>query len=373
MPDIDWNVLSPHRPLGFGDKLYVPRPGAAGALGGGEKLAALVRAGRRPVAVAGPAGAGKSTELSVAAGTLQKDFVACLIPLDRLLDAHRLTWDEALRHIAGHLAAMALSVLRIKLSPELKAVLVASEVLNPKFAPNATAEDLGTDTGAEVLLRLVREVRKIGRRGTTVLLVDGLEKCTPETSRDVVKSLLAMREEVGLVLVVPPGMVMGPSSYDVVSLVRVVPVRAVPVLKEPGAGWQPAREFLRAMVQKRLGMEAVSTGFSNLLGLAAERSGGLPRLFLELVQDAGGYASMAGRELPTLPDLDEATRDHADTLACLLRDGDAAALKAADGTTGVEVPLERRLRFLEQGLLFEYELNGEVRVHPAPLLRLGAE
>ena len=55
-------------------------------------------------------------------------------------------------------------------------------------------------------------------------------------------------------------------------------------------------------------------------------------------------------------------------MRCLLREGDVAALREADGSGGTEVPLTRRLRFLEQGLLLEYDIGGRVVVHPAPAL-----
>jgi hypothetical protein len=48
--------------------------------------------------------------------------------------------------------------------------------------------------------------------------------------------------------------------------------------------------------------------------------------------------------------------------------GDIDQLRAADGTTGVEIPEERRLRLLMHGLLLEYRVQQGVVVHPAPLL-----
>lgn len=365
---LDWSKLAPNRPLGFNDPVYVPRPAALGTHGG-ERLAVLLRGAKRPIVVAGPAGAGKSTELAVAAGLLQKEWVACPVPLDRLLDVHRLTADEALNHAAGHLATIALSLLRIKLSTELKAELVANGVLNAKYAPEGASK--AAVGGAELLLRTVREVRKIGRRGQVALFVDGLEKCPEATARDVTLGLLAMRDEIGLVIVAPPGLTTGPASYDVVSQVRVVPLRALPVMREPGAPWQSAREFFRAVVMKRLGLETLPMNMVNVLNTAAEFSGGVLKSYLQLVQDAAGYAAVHGRDALTVRDVEDAARDATDVMTCLLRDGDTASLREADGTAGIEVPLERRLRYLVHGLMLEYEVDGRSVVHPAPLLRLG--
>jgi hypothetical protein len=46
--------------------------------------------------------------------------------------------------------------------------------------------------------------------------------------------------------------------------------------------------------------------------------------------------------------------------------GDADALRAMHGTDGLEAPPDRKIRFLEQGLLLEYRQNRTttVRVHP---------
>lgn len=364
----DWTKLAPGRPLGFNDPLYVSRPPLLGSAGG-ERIAALLRATGRPLVVAGPGGSGKSTELAIAAGLLQQEMVACPVPLDRMIDVHALGADEALHHIAGQLATMALSILRIKLSSELKGDLVAAGVLNPKHASNPP--EAPRVTGAELLVRTLREVRKIGRRGHTVLLVDGLEKCPEATARAVTLSLLGMRDEAGLVVVAPAGLVTGPSSYEVLSQVRVVALRALPVMKAPGVPWQVAREFLRTVAQRRMGVETPAINLANLLNVAAEWSGGILRVFMQLVQDAVGYAAVMGREAPTLKDLDDAVRDLSEVTTCLLRDGDVAMLQGAEGTGGIEVPLERRLRYLEQGLMLEYDVDGHTVVHPAPLLKLG--
>jgi hypothetical protein len=115
---LPWKNLAPGRAVGFGDPLRVPRPEGMDR-GGGERVAVMLRTSERPVLVVGAPGTGKSSELAQAAGLLKKDHIACLVPLDRLVDARALTADAALAQVAGQLATVALSLVRMKLSPEL--------------------------------------------------------------------------------------------------------------------------------------------------------------------------------------------------------------------------------------------------------------
>lgn len=364
---LPWKNLGASRALGFGDPWRVARPEGLDR-GGGERVAVMLRTSERPVLVGGGPGTGKSSELAQAAGLLQKDHVACVVPLDRLVDLHGLDADAALAQVAGQLATVALSMLRMKLSAELKGQLVRAGVLNPKFAdeePTAATTD-----GVELLRRTVRELRQVGRRGRAAIFVDGLEKCRPDRAREVLRALLALREEAAIAATAPLSLITGPDAYELLTQVGVVPQRALPTMKSAGAPWQASREFLREVVMQRLGVEALSRAAVSLVDHAAERSGGALSVFLDLLHAAGGYAEVLGRAAPTAADLDAASRDRADVVRCLLREGDVAALREADGTSGLEVPLERRLRFLVQGLLLEYDVGGHVVVHPAPLLDL---
>jgi hypothetical protein len=47
---------------------------------------------------------------------------------------------------------------------------------------------------------------------------------------------------------------------------------------------------------------------------------------------------------------------------------DAVVVPHGDGSEGLEVDPERRLRFLTHGLLLEYKVGDRIVVHPAPLL-----
>jgi hypothetical protein len=143
----------------------------------------------------------------------------------------------------------------------------------------------------------------------------------------------------------------------------------VQVQDEGGVSGREGRGFLKAIVYRRLEIDpAAAPRLDPVLECAAEASGGVPRAFLQLVLDAAMYARLAEREWPTLEDLGEAMHDHAESLRRLLVKGDVDALRAADGTDGLEVESERRLRFLSHGLLLEYRLGDRIVVHPAPLL-----
>lgn len=367
-PSLPWKNLGVGRALGFGDPWRVARPEGLDR-GGGERIAAMLRSGERPVLVAGAPGTGKSSELAQAAGNLQRDHVACVVPLDRLVDLPALDVDAALAQVAGHLATVALSIVRMKLSAELKAELVCAGVLNPKYADEEEARQATTD-GGELLRRTIRELRQVGRRGRAAIFVDGLERCRPEVARGVIRALLALREEAAIAATAPPGLVTGPDAYELLTQVGIVPVRALPTMKAAGAPWQAAREFFRELVARRLGEATLPRGLGSLVDHAAERAGGVLGVCLELLHAAWGYAEVLGRATPAAADLESASRDRADVVRCLLRDGDVAALRAAEGTSGVEVPLDRRARFLVQGLLLEYDIGGRVVVHPAPLLDL---
>jgi hypothetical protein len=184
--------------------------------GGGERVAVMLRTSERPVLVVGAPGTGKSSELAQAAGLLKKDHIACLIPLDRLVDARALTADAALAQVAGQLATVALSLVRMKLSPELKATLVAADVLNPKYAEDDSAKPESVD-GEELLRRVVRELRQVGRRGRAALFVDGLERCAPGVARTVLRALIALREEATIAVSAPvAGFMLTPEFWPVV-------------------------------------------------------------------------------------------------------------------------------------------------------------
>lgn len=354
----DWKRLSPHRPLAQGDPLHVQRPD-----GGGDALAAWIEAGEEAIAVVGPVGVGKSTELARAAARLAARFVVVLIPLDRLLDMRRVTE-------AGAFAAVWKSLTKVA-DPGV-GLAKDAKMVDAVFQNAIRGQDPGGDLGRSArdgTLAALRGVAQRSPQGATVLLVDGLEKCEPEAARQVVRALLDLREDTRIVVVAPFALAIGQGAYEIVSSVnRILPLRAISVRPDQGDRAVQGRAFLAEIVRARLSLPSLPGELLPVLDRAAEASGGVIRSFLQLVRSAASYAALSERETLQREDLDAAMRDHAESLTRLLVAGDIQALRDADGTTGVEVPEERRLRLLMHGLLLEYAADSGVIVHPAPLL-----
>jgi hypothetical protein len=127
------------------------------------------------------------------------------------------------------------------------------------------------------------------------------------------------------------------------------------------------RAFLREVLRTRVGDEGMRAS-ADVLESAISLSGGIPRTFLQLVQDSAMYARLAGREVLRETDLTAAVKDQRQSLRRLLDQGDKQEILRADGTDGAEIPRERRARLIASGLLLEYEEDGELVVHPAPIL-----
>lgn len=328
---IDWKRLSPHLPVAKGDAAYVKRP-----FDGAERLAMKVRAGIGPIAVAGPVGCGKSTELAAAAALLEPDFTVLLLQLDRLRNLR----------------------LQDVLDGE---TFVMGALIGESNALGYISSNLYTRDEALRGLRALKAAR--GER-ELVLLLDGLEKMPAERASEAVAGLMGLRDEAKLVLVVPPSLVTGPDSYALSSAdVKLFPIRAVPVEQD----FAQAGRFLKEIAARRLGLSTIPSGLDPVVNKAITASGGLPRLFLQILQDAAGYASLEERTWPSEEDLRNALQDHAESFQRLMREGDAAALAQANGTDGLEIPLERRLRLISHGLLLEYPVPGGrpvVRQHP---------
>jgi energy-coupling factor transporter ATP-binding protein EcfA2 len=363
MPALDWTQLKPHRPADLDGKGYVPRPE-----GGAAKLVRLVQAGASPIAIVGPMGSGKSTELGVAARTLPHtgtEFIVAWGLFDHFkADSLPLTTASAFAILSATLWQYA-QTWDIELSEDLQRKLSSPGLLvSPK-------EDGGASRPAslDVFRETLREVRRASGNKPAVLCCDGLEKVPADQAREVLDALLQFSAETAIVVVIPTALVVGPSSYDVLSSFKLFPIGPVPVRDDEGDPGREGRAFLKSIVYRRLDLPPPGPpGLDEVLERAAEASGGVPRAFVQLVLDAATYARLAEREMPTMDDLRDAMGDHAESLRRLLNKGDVAALREADGTEGLEVEPERRLRFLTHGLLLEYKVGDRVVVHPAPLL-----
>ncbi|WP_309890201.1 hypothetical protein [Archangium sp.] len=353
---MDWKALAPHKPLSGGDPLHVPRP-----LGDGRRLASLMKAGLGPFAIAGPVGSGKSTEIATAALELTGDFFAVDIALDQFMNMRQLSAANLLWALGSILFGAITQSRNLELElPEHVRSLLTGEEPEAHEAPGPYSD---------AFLAAVREMKRKSSTLRIATLLDGLEKCPEEQARIAVRTILSLKDEVELAFVVPPSLVIGPENIDLLTELRVFPIRPVPVLEEGGSRWKEGRQFLADIFSRRMGKDVDPQALAPLLETAAISSGGLPRTFLQLMRDAGGYAAVANRELPTREDLDNAMRDQADSLRRLLRDGDMRAMQEADGSDGLEIAIDRRIRLLTHGLLLENEVDGKIIVRMHPLLR----
>ncbi len=355
---LNWRKLAPHRPLKPNDPLHVRRPD-----GGGDELAERIKAGADAVAIVGPVGSGKSSELAWTAARLQNDFVVVQVPLDRLLDMRRVTDEDVFAQVAGRVVDVVYNILRIPLSDALLQRLAQADA--PPSLPGKLMRP-----GRDLLLDVLREVAEKSRQGALVLLLDGLEKCEADSALSVVRALLEVRHETRVVFVAPYPLVVGSGAHELVATIdKFFFIRAMPVRRDQGKHGEDGRAFLREIVRVRLDLPTLPEDFAALLDRAAEASGGVLRSFLQLVRAASQHAALEERNALTEDDLQAAMRDHAENLERELVDGDIDQLRAADGTSGVEVPEARRLRLLIHGLLLEYRTDNATVVHPAPLLQ----
>lgn len=322
-----WKALSPHRPLAEGDARYVPRTDK----GGGEYLARLIAASPENIVIVGPAGIGKSTELAHAAARLETR--SALVQIDKLLNLRTASRDDML-------AALITKLDQVFPTP-------SGYSQGTRFSPGAPPED--------------RFIGLLRRLDSFILLLDGLEKAIDEPARGLVQLLFERTEHLRTVVVLPPSLVIGPSGYLMTSQSRVFPVRP-PI--DPGP-------FLLDILSRRLQLSVWPEEFGALVKGAIDLSGGVPRLFLQLLLNAGTNAALAGREWPSPEDFQDAVRIQAESLALLLRDGDRDVLRGVEilNNGGVDIPLERRLRLLSHGLLLETERDSRLFVGPLPLLR----
>jgi hypothetical protein len=324
----------------------------------------MMRAGLGPFAVAGPVGSGKSTEIATAAKELHlgAEFFALDVSLDQFLNMRQITGADLLWALGGSI----FEVTRAKLQLQLEIPDEAGSRMTGK-APSHQGH-LEPGPYRDAFLAVIRDFKKKGPASQVAILVDGLEKCPEEQARIAVRTFLSLKDEIELAFVVPPSLVIGPANAELLSELRVFPIRPVPVIEQQGSHWKEGRQFLADIFHRRMGEDTNVEALAPLLETAAISSGGLPRTFLQLMRDAGGYATVANRELPTREDLDNAMRDQTDSLRRLLRDGDMQVMKAADGSDGLEIPIERRVRLLSHGILLENEVADRVIVKMHPLL-----
>ena len=356
MTTLPWSVLSDPSPLPPGDRRYVRRP-----WGSGDRLARLVISGLSPIAVTGPSGSGKSTEIHRAALALaEAGLHPFLLHIDSLLSMDDPSPDLVVYVVAeAMLAKVVADNLDAVPSRQLVADVAASD---PRLA---RGPGLRRDP-ADLLIQVNTEVCRILGVPRVALLIDGLDRAPIAVARAAVQGFLRVRDTLPIIVVVDPELTNGPASRDLLQRYRVFALPAIPV--DPGTpAAEAGQEFLWSLLGARLGAD-VPLEVAPLVRRAAERSGGVVRTFMSLLADAAGYAAIEEQEGPTPAALDEAIRDRADNIRRLLRDGDLDALGGSAGTDGLEVDVDRRVRFLSAGLLLEYPAGEDTIVQPHPML-----
>jgi hypothetical protein len=345
VPGPDWRLLAPHRPLSQGDKAYVPRPTS-----GGNAIAAWILAGGSTVLVSGPTGIGKSTELAQAARELKSGRLACLAQVDRLTNIHRLVAGTLLYLLAQKLVDRAQRS-GLQISQDLTK-MVASGV------------DRGT--GMAAARAAVDEIGRLVQPLRIAFLIDGLEKLFPSpVAREIFDALSQLSESVDLIVVIPGHAAFGGGTEPI--LRGGERLHRVAVIDTEGEAAVAAEDFFRRVLEARLRVNALPDQVVQLLGTAVRASGGIPRVFLQLMADAGTYARVKrGADWPDDSDLNESFRDQQDSFRRALLPGDTAAIERVAGTDGRELDLERRLRLIAQGILLERARGGRVSlvVHP---------
>lgn len=213
----------------------------------------------------------------------------------------------------------------------------------------------------------VAEVTRLSRQDRVALLVDGLEKLLPGPgTREIFDALSQLPESVDLIVVIPWHAAFGGGAEPILRggerLHRVLALDTDGV-----AGIAAAHFFERVLARRLLGADALPEPLEPLLGHAFKASGGIPRVFLQLVADAGTYARVKrGEAWPDDSDLREAIVDQQDSFRRTLLPGDTQAIMAVEGTDGRELDLDRRVRLLAQGILLERVHDGRtwLQIHP---------
>jgi len=355
----DWKLLTPQAPLKANDARLVERTDT----GGLSTVPGLVESGRGPIAVVGPPGVGKSSGLAqvMRAPMPRRNVAACL--LDHSVDDTHTDASAVFVRMLGALFG----------GREVSGMDIPA-ALRERWKFKGAAAELGRslpkfDHGADLFREVAEEVTRQEPSRRVTAFIDGLERRDDDLLAEVLESLRRMLDLVDVVVVVAPRVVLDPQTVGLLDGFRVVAVQPVPVSPEHSTSWREGREFLASIVRRRLALGGeFDPRFRAFLDRAAEASGGVPRVYLQLVQDAGFYAEVSGRAWPEEGDLRQAMGDQITSLRRLLQRGDLDALRAAKGTGGLKVELSRRIRFLSHGLLLEYGSGEATRVFPAPLL-----
>ncbi len=150
------------------------------------------------------------------------------------------------------------------------------------------------------------------------------------------------------------------------------------MILQPSSG-ESARHFMKKILEKRLKLPEGSleggtafpgaAEFPPVVEEAVALSGGNPRFFLQLLADAANYAQRQEREWPLREDLALAADDLSSDFRRSLRPGDVQALAEVQGTDGLQMPLDRKVRLSGRGLVYEQGSGNRIQMVLHPLVR----
>ena len=377
-----WATLAPDTPLrpeksdqfyGLDDpNLHVTPPGLSAS-----HIADWIMVGGSTVLLAGPRGVGKTTALQRAAQELRGHCVTVVLPLSRFSGADALTADALLLRIAGRAAYVAIRALGLNLSVDVRDTLVRAGVLSPQFliTPSMGLSGVSPD---QILAMTMQNIAELSQQGRVAILIDGLDELPTGQARELASNLARIPDDVSLVATIPWSLTYGPRRDTVCRFGEHL------VSMSPYSHVEGGDAYLVSLLERRLGIAAgsltrtssaaTSTSTDSpppeavtAVGLALVWSGGIPRTFLRTVGQAAMFARLRSKATwPNTLDVETAVASEIASIRRQLLPGDKAALRLADGTDGVELELDRKLRFLDQGLLFE-TLEGDdtvLSLHP---------
>lgn len=311
-------ALSPNRPLEADDARYVERPE-----NGGERLARIAAVDPDPIAVFGPPGVGKSTELARAAQALTDEMLPVLVRLDRRLDLSRVTNDDILR------------VFDLSLVGAVSDLAGGGDRL-------AHSRDEGLHSTLENwpkkgLLNAIRHAESTSER-RIIFLVDGLDRVGETVGREIVKMVGSLSSEAGWIFVTAHPLVM-----------RLEALRQFSI--EP-LSVESQSSFLRALLDRYAVPGRLVS--DDAIECAVRWSGGIPRIFLSLLKSAAIHARLADRGDVIDKDMKKAVVEHKEAMNQILVADDYRPLFTVAAGQGIDrIPPDSRERFLSHCVLIQ--------------------
>lgn len=324
-----WEALDPDQPSS--EETYVVPPGCPS-----QRITQWLSAGGSTVVIAGPRGIGKTTELRAAVRTLQGERAVLDMRINPFSPP---TWEGLLSFIAQR-AESDEFVLKSGHSGKALAISIA-KILDTNWSD-------WTSTG--------QSDRRVA------LIVDGLDH-QPDHAFQLAEALGRLPPNVDIIATIPWALVYAPQRGFVIRPDELL--IAMPAY----TGIEGGDAFFTSILRKRVSVGDVGLVKHAAVGLALAWSGGIPRLFLQLLHEGGLHRRLRSETWQTPADIESVVASRIAAIRRQLLPGDKTALRDADGTDGAELELDRKLRYLDQCLLLESTSGAEIRLSLHPFAR----